>query len=292
MAETLKTVQRVMSGHPVVGAALWHVPAACGAAYAREAWFTPEDLAECEGFTHERRIAEWLAVRIALKTILVEDGLAVSPLHVHIRKNGHGSPHVVVYNPDTGAYARLPCSLAHKGPLVIAAYSRLPGVRVGIDLERRSWKLPYLRRRFISEHDRMLEKDDQVGDCTVLWTFKEAVSKLLGAGMAYGFANIHCRETSVGTCELRDAGGNHYAGAYGWFGKYALALVTDVYHGRESAPKANSGRAGRPWYERIGRARRLREIRRMRRVSEQLAAMKARGASVAAASVSTRGAKR
>ena len=124
MPEKLKTVQRVMSGHPVVSAALWHVPSAQGEAYARERWFVPEDLAECEGFTHGRRIEEWLAARIALKTLLVEDGLAESPLHIHIRKNGQGSPHVVVYNPETGAYARLPCSLSHKGPLVLAAYSR------------------------------------------------------------------------------------------------------------------------------------------------------------------------
>ncbi|NLE41290.1 MAG: 4'-phosphopantetheinyl transferase superfamily protein [Lentisphaerae bacterium] len=275
MPEKLKTVQRVMSGHPVVSAALWHVPSAQGEAYARDRWFVPEDLAECEGFTHGRRIEEWLAARIALKTLLVEDGLAESPLHIHIRKNGQGSPHVVVYNPETGAYARLPCSLSHKGPLVLAAYSRLPGIRVGIDLERRSWKLPYLRRRFISEHDKMLEKDDQVGDCTALWAFKEAVSKLLGAGMAYGFANIHCRETSLGTCELRDAGGNHYAGAYGWFGRYALALVTDVYHGAD-ADKEKAKRRERPWYERIVRARRLRDIRRLRRVSDQLAAVKAK----------------
>ena len=275
MAEELKSVQRVMSGHPVVSAALWHVPAAQGEVYARERWFVAEDLAECEGFTHGRRIEEWFAVRIALKTILVEDGLAASPLHIHIRKNGQGSPHVVIYNPDTGAYARLPCSLSHKGPLVLAAYSRRPGIRVGIDLERRSWKLPYLRRRFISEHDQMLEKDDQVGDCTVLWTFKEAVSKLLGSGMAYGFANIHCRETSVGICELRDGGGNHYAGAYGWFGRYALALVTDVYHGAADAgPKAKPRE--RPWFQRIVRAKRLRNLRRQRRVSEQLAVVKAR----------------
>lgn len=275
MPEKLNTVQRVMAGHPVVSAALWHVPAARGEDYARERWFVPEDLAECESFTHGRRIEEWLAARIALKTLLVEDGLAESPLHVHIRKNGQGLPHVVIFNPDTGAYARLPCSLSHKGPLVLAAYSRLPGVRVGIDLERRSWRLPYLRRRFISEHDKMLEKDDQVGDCTVLWSFKEAVSKLLGVGMAYGFTNIHCRETSVGTCELRDAGGNHYAGTYSWFGRYALTLVTDVYHGADAAaPKTK--RRSRPWYERIARAKRLRHIRRARRVTDQLAVLKAK----------------
>ncbi|MGI5869910.1 MAG: 4'-phosphopantetheinyl transferase family protein [Kiritimatiellia bacterium] len=267
-----------MSGHPVVSAALWHVPSAKSGSYELGRWFVPEDLVECESFTHSRRIDEWLAARIALKTLLVEDGLAESPLHIHIRKNGHGSPYIVIYNPDTGAYARLPCSLSHKGTLVLVAYSHRPGIRVGIDLERRSWRLPYLRRRYISEHDKMLEKDDQVGDCTVLWSFKEAASKVLGVGMAYGFTNIHCRETSVGVCELRDAGTNPYAGVYGWFGRYAMTLVTDVFHGVEAAPAATK-RPERPWYERMARAKRLRNIRRTRRVADQLAAIKARNGS-------------
>lgn len=264
-----------MPDHPVVSAVLWHVPAVRGEAYAKEKWFSKQDLAECEGFANGHRVEEWLAVRIALKSALIRDGVAESPFHIHIRKNGKGCPHVVVYNPGTGDYARLSCSLSHKGPLVFAAYSKRPGVRVGIDIERRSWKLPYLRRRYISEHDRVIDKDDHIGDCTILWTFKEAASKLLGSGMAYGLANIQCRETSVGVCELRDSGGNHYTGRFNWFGRYALAVVTDPVFDSAQAD-AKPRRSSRSWYERISRARRLRALRKKRRITAHIESIKLR----------------
>lgn len=263
-----------MPDHPVVSAVMWHIPVTLTEAFLPEAWFTSKDLAECESFGSKSRQAEWMAVRIALKHALIADGVAASPLHVHVRKNDRGCPHAVVYDPETGKYARFFCSLSHKGPLVFAAYSRRTGVRIGVDMERRSWKLPYLRRRFISGQDRMIDKSDEVGDCTVLWTFKEACTKLIGAGMAYGFANVQCREMSVGHCELRDTGGRHYVGRYAWFGKYALAVVTEPYLGSDKI-QASQPRE-RSWYERIGRARRLRELRRRRAVADRIESVKSR----------------
>lgn len=258
----------------MVSAVMWHMPASLIEAFPPELWFTPKDFAECESFSSKSRQAEWMAVRIALKHALVVDGVAVSPLHVHVRKNDKGCPHVVVYNPETGEYARFFCSLSHKGPLVFAAYSRRAGIRIGIDMERRSWKLPYLRRRFISGQDRMIDKGDEVGDCTVLWTFKEACTKLLGSGMAYGFANVQCREMNVGHCMLRDVDGTHYVGRYAWFGKYALAVVTEPYHGSDKTQA--SPLRERSWYERIVRARRLRELRRRRAVTARIESVKSR----------------
>ena len=263
-----------MPDHPVVSAVMWHIPSTLLDAFPPESWFTPKDIAECDSFSNKRRQAEWMAVRIALKHALVSDGVAASPLHVHIRKNEKGCPHVVVYNPGTGKYVRSFCSLSHKGSLVFAAYSRRPGVQIGIDMERRSWKLPYLRRRFISDQDRMIDKGDEVGDCTVLWTFKEACTKLLGTGMAYGFANVQCRETSVGHCELSDGDGSQYVGRYAWFGKYALAVVTEPYRG--SSKIQASPLREYSWYERIGRARRLRELRRRRAVTDRIESVKSR----------------
>ncbi len=275
VSEELTEMQNVMPDHPFVSAVLWHVPAAIGIHFVASDWFTSEDLKESESFTGKRRRDEWLAVRIALKRLVVRDGIAESPRHVHVRKNEKGCPHVVVYNPDNGRYARLSCSLSHKGSLVFAAYAKKPSIRIGIDMEKRSWRLPYLRKRFISEHDRMIDKDDHVGDCTVLWTFKEAGTKLLGTGMAYGLANIQCRETSVGLCELRDTGGTHYIGRYNWFGKYALAVVTEQVPGADFVKNA-SVHPERSWYERMVRARRLRELRKSRRISAHLERVKSR----------------
>ena len=257
-----------------VSAALWHLPEADVAAFSTDEWFDKADLDELKGLTDSHRAREWVVVRLALKAVMLNDGVADSARHIHIRKNDKGMPHAVVYNPDTGRYARYNCSLSHKGPLVVAAYSLDPRMRVGIDIERRSWRLPYLGRRFISEHDKLMDTGDRIGECTVLWAFKEAATKLLGVGMAYGLCNVQCRENGLGKCELRDAGGTHYSGQYMWFGKYALAVVTDMPAMQTDKNAAPRKGAAYSWRERMSRARRLRTIRKQRNIAARLEALK------------------
>ena len=273
MPDKTITKERVFPDHPVVSAILWHFAEDKASDFPRGDWFTENDLAEIESFTNSRRIDEWLSVRIALKSLMLQDGVAESALHIHVRKNEKGCPHVVVYDPATGRYARFNCSLAHKGPLVFAAYSRHPDVRVGVDIERRSWRLPYLRRRFLSERDTMIKTDDHIGDYTALWAFKEAVSKILGLGMAYGLANIHCHETNLGTCTLRDGEGARYAGNYVWFGKYSLAVVTDPLPD-EAAARHRHKPPERPWLEKFSRGRRLRALRKQRNIAQRIKSIK------------------
>lgn len=263
--EHLERFQRVMSAHPTVCAVLWHVPTVRAEAYAPQRWFVPEDLVACEQMTNTQRVEEWLAVRIALKQLMLLDGLAESPLHIHIRKAASGEPYVVIYHPKTHAYARYACSLSHKGPLVMAAYSRDKRCRVGVDLERRSWRLSYLRRRYLAEDDQLLDKADGVGDCAILWSLKEATSKVLGVGMGYGFKNLICRETSVGVCEIHDRDGHDYVGMYGWFGHYVMTIVTDVIRIETVEQPRPVKRVGRNIGTRWIRAWRLRELQQKRR---------------------------
>ena len=252
--------------HPAIGIALLHATPSEIETIALGEWFTPEDLKEFERISSRRRRVEWLAVRIALKKTIVADKLAESPLHAHIRKTPKGAPYLVLYNPDTGHYAQLSCSLSHKGALTLAAYSRVIGMRVGIDIERRSWILHHVKRRFICEADAMTEKNDATGDFTILWAFKEATTKLLGIGSAYGFTKVQCHETGAGVCELRDAGGNHYAGQYSWFGKYAIALVTSPPATCPALPPKRR----KPLFERLRRAKKLRRLRKERVIRDAL----------------------
>ena len=97
----------------------------------------------------------------------------------------------------------------------------------------------------------MLEKDDDRGDETVLWSFKESLSKLLGTGWSCGFRTISCVETAPGSCELADADGNRYAGSYLWFGQHAVAIVWDP--GPGDLPPLRL--PPRPWWERALRRR-------------------------------------
>ena len=247
--------------HPSVGIALLHASPSELEALDLSEWFEARDLTEYATLKHRNRRTEWIASRLALKLMLAEDGLLESPSHAHIRKNANGAPHLVIYNPDTGFYAQLPCSLSHKGPLAGAAYSRDPRLRIGIDIEKRSWRLAHLRREFTHESDEMADASDSTGGFTTLWAFKESATKLFGVGMAYGFSKVSCRETAAGVCELRDAGGNHYAGRYRWFGKYAIALVTDPPP--PPIPPAKPRRK-HTLLQRIARARKLKRLRKSR----------------------------
>ncbi|MBR1608939.1 MAG: 4'-phosphopantetheinyl transferase superfamily protein, partial [Kiritimatiellae bacterium] len=206
-------------------AALWHQDAASRFSGSPEDWLSREELAEYRALSRESRRREWFAARVALKDLLVRDGVVGDPRIATVRKDSRGAPRIVVWDPVTYRYAEMACSVSHCAPFVLCAYSPARGVRVGADAERRTWRLGRLGRKFVSPADRMLEKDDSQGDETVLWSFKESLSKLLGTGWACGFRNLSCVETAPGECTLRDPDGNEYGGAYFWFGQHAVTLV-------------------------------------------------------------------
>lgn len=260
----LHELQPILPDHPTVRTALWHLDGLKHEGMAAELWLTERERAEVAEFGHDRRRREWTAARIALKRLLVLDGVIRSPLHAEVRKDELGQPRVVVYVPETGWYEELACSLAHKNTLVVAAYAR-NGIAVGVDIERRTWRLPHLRRRFESADDTLLSSSDSIARYTVLWAFKEATSKLLGRGYACGFTRIVCRETRYGTCEVTTPDDATLHGRYVWMDRYAIAIVTDLHPLVAAAP--DPAAPSRPWYEQVSRARRLRRLRRGRAIT-------------------------
>ena len=160
-------------------AVLWHQDALSDVPFSPEEWLAPEERAELETLGSDKRRREWLAARAALKDLLVRDGIARRHADAIVRKDARGAPRLVVWEPDTFRYAELACAISHCAPFVLCAYLPGRGARVGVDVERRSWRLGRLGRKFVSPEDRMLEKDDASGDETVLWSFKESLSKLL-----------------------------------------------------------------------------------------------------------------
>ena len=254
--------------HPTVRAAAWHIDGLKREEMDPSLWFNKRELEEVAQFKSEKRRAEWLAARIALKYLLLEDQKILSPLHLEVRKNQLGQPKSIIYIPETGHYEELACSLSHKNNMVVAAYART-NATVGVDIERRSWRLSRLRRRFESEEDSLLGGVDSTARDTVLWAFKEATSKLLGTGFACGFTRIVCRERRYGICEVRAPDGDNLFGAYLWLGKYVVAIVTDTLKTQGAEPKAPDHATARPWREQIARARRLRKLRQTRTKTEQ-----------------------
>lgn len=257
--DKFQDIRRVMPELSDVSAAMWHLSSFEKLSPEQvKSYFSKVELEECSGFTHSQRKSEWLASRIALKRLLLQDGVIKNPLHMSVRKTKLGAPYVVIYEPETGRYLQLNCSLSHKDKIVFAAYARNPKQRVGIDMERRSWRIPCLRRKFVSDHDSLLEKGDYIGDKTVLWTFKESTSKVRGTGFRCGFINIVCTEKSLGLCEIVDEENTPYIGHYSWFGQYAISIVTDIVPLDDGTPRAEPHRYS--MFERIARARRLKKL--------------------------------
>lgn len=229
-----------------------------------EQWLTETELTEYRALNSEKTRRERLASRIALKSLLLRDGIIRRAQDVSVRKDERGAPHLVIYEPDTLRYAEMACSISHSGPYVLVAYSPQRRMRIGVDIEHRTWRLMMLRRKFISPNDRMLEKDDSLGDAAVLWTFKEALSKVLGEGFGCGFRTLSCVETSPGNCDLTDADGKSYIGRYCWFGRFAVSVVYDMPDTLEPTGK---GPFRHPFFARIRRGWQLRRLRRLHQAS-------------------------
>ncbi len=255
---TFQDISRVMPEVSSVSAAMWHTTMLEKLSQDQIlGYFTAEELVECEAISHTQRKNEWIASRMALKRLLIKDGLLKNPKHMSVRKTNLGAPYIVIYEPGTGRYLQLNCSLSHKDKIVFAAYAKNSKQRVGIDLEKRSWRIPCLRRKFVSEKDYLVEKGDYIGDKTVLWTFKEATSKVRGTGFRCGFCNIVCNEKSLGLCEISDEENTSYIGHYSWFGQYAISIVTDIISLQE---ELHSEPHKYGIFERLARARRLKKL--------------------------------
>ncbi len=260
MPAPLRQTQTVFPGDGPFRAVLWSQSELDAPGFSPEDWLTDGERREYDALSNDKRRREWLAARVALKDLLVRDRVVRRASDVSVRKDERGCPRLVIWEPDTGRYAERACSISHSGPFVLVAYLRRSGGRIGVDLERRTWRISYLRRKFVSPDDAMLEKDDAAGDGTILWSFKESLSKLLGTGWACGFRNLSCREIRPGDCEMRDAEDRPYPARYAWFGHYALTVVYE-----EGSP-AGSGLPPppRPFLERLVRDWRLRRLRSRR----------------------------
>ena len=262
MPAPLRQIQTVFPGDGPFRAVLWSQAELDAPGFDPADWLTDGERREHDALGNDKRRREWLAARVALKDLLVRDRVVRRPSDASVRKDARGCPRIVIWEPDTGRYAERACSISHSGPFVLVAYLRRRGGRIGVDLERRTWRVSYLRRKFVSPADAMLEKDDASGDGTILWSFKEALSKLLGTGWACGFRNLSCRELRPGLCEMRDAEERPYPGLYAWFGHYAMTVV---YEEVSEETRFVFGPPKRPFFQRFARAWRLRRLRASRR---------------------------
>ena len=142
----------------------------------------------------EKNKIQWIAGRYAVKSALSKHKLAKGVLMdvacIDILKAEDSSPYIV-------QYPELCVSITHSFPYCIGLVSNN---KIGIDLEKIIEPKESLIRHFYTFEEReFLEnfkgKDEYCNHAMILWTRKEAVSKLLKLGMQLDFKKL---------CTLKD----------------------------------------------------------------------------------------
>lgn len=265
MFDLQPSLRAVMSGDPDFRAVLWEVGGLEKSAVDPAQWLAPEEAIEMGTLRGEKRRREWLAARVALKGLLLADGVVSAPATAIVRKDAAGAPRLVVYEPDTGRYEVRGCSISHSGVYVLCAYAPGRRGRVGVDIERRTWRMLYLRRKYANRADKLIAPPDSIGAGTLVWSLKESLSKLIGTGMGCGFPKLVCSETGPGRCEMFDPDGVAHRGRYEWLDRYAITAVADPPEAAAAAPVPPRKRS---LLERLARKRRLKRLRRERAARE------------------------
>ena len=145
----------------------------------------PSELARVNAFKTLKRQTEWMAGRLAAKTLgqlLAEDGTAVTDLK--IAHDPQGAPYLQ-QRPD------LPLSISHAHDYAVAGLHRDTGRAIGLDLEKHQ---PLdislmLRTAFSAREGRRLDPTDRLR-FFACWTLKEAYLKYLGRGFRESLKQI------------------------------------------------------------------------------------------------------
>lgn len=130
----------------------------------------------------QKRKAEWLGGRFALKKLVaVHTGRALTDFAV-LAPGGVGKPTVTV----GGKVLTIPFSLTHSNGFAVAAIA--PEHKyIGIDLEKTAPRLAAWKTDFFHPTE-LIQEDDAF--LTALWTQKEAIVKLLGAGLTINTKDV------------------------------------------------------------------------------------------------------
>lgn len=165
-----------------------------------------------------RRREAWLAARVCLKESLARSGVIAAPADCEVGRDERGRPRLA-FRPGMRAQAALDCGLSHGGRWAASAWTDLPGLRVGVDIEPRAKRWAERRLAAVCADDEAAPSLGAADRAAVLWTLKEAAAKALGTGL--GGALGSAVRSALGTlCRIEAADGRLLTGRYligpGW----------------------------------------------------------------------------
>ncbi|MBN2206104.1 MAG: 4'-phosphopantetheinyl transferase superfamily protein [Candidatus Aminicenantes bacterium] len=190
--------------------ALFDFAAAPTLADAVSTHLTERERLRLEGLGSGRRGREWLAARICLKESLVRSGVIASPRDCEVGQDERGRPRLSL-GPEALGAPPPDCALSHGGRWAVSAWTDLPGVKVGVDIEPRSARWAERRRSAVGADDDAAPDLAPSDRAAVLWTLKEAAAKALGTGLA-GALDSAVREERGTLCRIEAADGRRSFG--------------------------------------------------------------------------------
>lgn len=169
------------------------------------------------------RRLEWLAARICLKTLLLRRRWVDDPRDCEVVKDSRGRPRLarLVAGRTDVRYA---CSLSHKDRFACAAISSEPGIQLGVDIEAISPRLMRVAAAFAHDRDVVFGDRSSEERLAILWTLKEACSKVLGRGLAMSLLDVSCEEIAPGSHRVTTAEGLELRGRHLTYEGYVVAL--------------------------------------------------------------------
>ena len=194
---------------------------------------TPHELILGRALRNSKRRREWLGARVALKILLLREGLIPEPRGCEVRKDDHGRPYLHFFL-DLEPVKSVDCSLSHKDEYALAAFTASPGIRLGADLEKISPRLTRLRSRFINKGDCLLAPAAEEACSAALWALKEAASKVSGVGLKTGLSSFVCQEKADKICRIILPRGSPLEATYFFLEDHVAAIAWMVGGQKES----------------------------------------------------------
>jgi phosphopantetheinyl transferase len=196
-------------------------------------FLTAEEHEERARLQHPPRRLEWLAARVCLKTMLLRRRWVDDPRDCEIVKDLRGRPQLARLT-ASGPDVRYQCTLSHKDRFACAAISSAPGVRLGVDIETVSPRLSRVAAAFVHGRDVVLADRSSEERLAILWTLKEASSKVLGRGLAMSLLDVTCEELAPGRHRIATAEGVELRGRHRAYEGHMVALCIgpDRWEGR------------------------------------------------------------
>ena len=162
----------------------------------REDWLTPSELTLWQSFPSQRRQADWLAGRLALKQ-LIQEQFGLAPLACTVGRDGP-APRL------DGTISDLTISLSHSNGWGAASWEWASRGAVGVDFQYHRAEHPRLAARVLTAAEQAQISPET--DALLFWSLKEAAIKARRQRWGRALRELEVTLTGPGTASIALAG--------------------------------------------------------------------------------------